>query len=58
MERVAVHVPQYRGHTFVLKNSSTSFEKNRKSVTKAQKLQLNLPPKHPKRNLLFTYVLL
>ena len=56
LERVPVHAPQYRGHTLVLKNDYTSFQKNRKSVTKAQKLQLNLPPKHPKRNLLFTYV--
>ena len=45
MERVPVQVPQYRGHTIVLKNCSTSFGNNRKSVTKVQKLQLNLPPK-------------
>ena len=35
LERVPVHAPQYRGHTLFLKNDSTSFEKNRESVTKA-----------------------
>ena len=37
LERVPVHAPQYRGHTFILKKACASFEKNRKSVTKAQK---------------------
>jgi hypothetical protein len=36
LERVPVHAPQYRGHTLVLKNDYTSFQKNRKSVTKAR----------------------
>ena len=36
LERVPVHAPQYRGHTLILKNDSTSFEKNKKSVTKAR----------------------
>ena len=56
MERVPVQYRNIEGILLFLKNSFTSFEKNRKSVTKAKKLQLNLPPKHPKRNLLFTYV--
>ena len=39
LERVPVHVPQCRGHAFILKNACASFEKNRKSVTnyKSQK---------------------
>ena len=38
-EGVAVHTPQHRGHTFVSKNCSASFGKNRKSVSKAQQHQ-------------------
>ena len=37
LERVPVHAPQHRRHTFILKNACASFEKNRESVTKAQK---------------------
>ena len=37
LERVSVHVPQCRGHNFILKNVCASFGKNRKSVTKAHK---------------------
>ena len=37
LDRVTVHAPECRGHTFNLKNACASCGKNRKSVTKAQK---------------------